>query len=244
MELKERIILITGGAVRVGRAITSELALSEAVIYCHYNKSEREARALKDVIEQKGGSIHLLQGDLSDISSAEKLVDRVVEREKKLDGLINNAAVFFKTPLGSVTEEQWDQLFTLNLKAPFFCAQRAGRYMLNHGGGKIINIADPSAESPWPSFIPYSLTKAGIISMTKGLAKALAPSVQVNCVSPGPVMIPDYYTEKERKKAIESTLLKREGSAQDIAVTVRFLMEGSDYITGTVINVDGGRGVR
>ena len=244
MELRGHNILITGGAVRIGRAITLELALKGAVVYCHYNKSEQEAKKLKEDIKQQGGSIHLLQADLSDVSCAEKLVDRVVERGKRLDALVNNAAIFFKTPLGMITEDQWDRLFTLNLKASFFCAQRAGQYMLEHDGGKIINIGDPSAESPWPSFIPYALTKAGIVSMTKGLAKAMAPKVQVNCINPGPVMIPDYYSSEERKRAVESTLLKREGSAEDIAVAVRFLLEGSDYITGAVLNVDGGRSVR
>jgi len=244
MQLKDCVVLITGGVTRVGRMITLELAKSGAEMFCHYNKSERDARSLKKEVEQMGGSIHLFQGDLSDISFAEKLVDMVFDRAKRVDVLINNAALFFKTPFGSISEEQWDRLFTLNLKAAFFCAQKAGQYMVRQGKGKIINIADPSGESPWPSFIPYGLTKAGIIAMTKGLAKALAPDVQVNCINPGPVLIPENYTEKERKRAIENTLLKREGSAQDIAVTVKFLVEGSDYITGAVVNVDGGRAVR
>lgn len=244
MNLKDRVILITGGAVRVGRAITLELATAGARIFCHFNRSERDAKNLKELVEKNGGMIHLIKGDLSVTSFAEELVDIVMEKENKIDVLINNAALFSKTPLGSVSDDQWDRLFTLNLKAPFFCAQRAGQYMLKQGGGKIVNIADPSGESPWPSYIPYGLTKAGIISMTKGLAKALAPAVQVNCVNPGPVMIPKYYTTEERSKAIANTLLKREGSAQDIALAVRFLIEGSDYITGAVLNVDGGRSVR
>jgi NAD(P)-dependent dehydrogenase (short-subunit alcohol dehydrogenase family) len=244
MELKNNVILITGGAVRVGRAITLELATAGATLFCHYNKSEKDAQSLKDEILHMGGNIHLIQGDLSGISDAERLVDTVFKQAKRIDVLINNAALFIKTPLGTVTEEQWDKLFTLNLKASFFCAQRAGQYMLQQGKGKIINIADPSGDSPWPSFIPYGLTKAGVISMTKGLAKALAPDVQVNCVNPGPVLIPEYYSQQERKRAIEHTLLKKEGSAQDIAAAVRFLLEGSDYITGAVLNVDGGRSIR
>jgi NAD(P)-dependent dehydrogenase (short-subunit alcohol dehydrogenase family) len=244
MELENSVILITGGAVRVGRAITLELATAGATLFCHYNKSKREAQSLKSEILHMGGNIHLIQGDLSRISDAEGMVDTVFEQAKRIDVLINNAALFFKTPLGAVTEEQWDKLFQLNLKASFFCAQRAGQYMLQQREGKMINIADASGDSPWPSFIPYGLTKAGVISMTKGLAKALAPDIQVNCVNPGPVLIPEYYSQQERKRAIEHTLLKKEGSAQDIAAAVRFLLEGSDYITGTVLNVDGGRSIR
>ncbi|MEJ2543186.1 MAG: SDR family oxidoreductase [Calditrichaceae bacterium] len=116
--------------------------------------------------------------------------------------------------------------------------------MLKQKSGKIINIADAGAETPFPAYLPYSITKAGIINMTKGLAKALAPNIQVNCVSPGPVMFPEDYSEKERQYSIEQTLLKREGSAEDIAKTIRFLLEGTDYITGAVIPVDGGRGIR
>jgi NAD(P)-dependent dehydrogenase (short-subunit alcohol dehydrogenase family) len=116
-------------------------------------------------------------------------------------------------------------------------------YMKRHGQGKIINIGDPSGSNPWPAFIPYGITKSGIIAMTKGLAKALAPQVQVNCINPGPVMFPDHYNQEERERALKKTLLKREGSPEDISKTVRFVLEGSDYITGAIINVDGGRSI-
>jgi NAD(P)-dependent dehydrogenase (short-subunit alcohol dehydrogenase family) len=130
--------------------------------------------------------------------------------------LINNAALFYKTPLGTVTEEQWDRLFNLNLKAAFFCARQAGRHMHKQGWGKIVNIGDACGNNPWPSFIPYGLTKSGIIAMTRGLAKALAPQVQVNCVNPGPVMFPDH----SRVERTIQTLLKR--WASDVALAVRF----------------------
>jgi NAD(P)-dependent dehydrogenase (short-subunit alcohol dehydrogenase family) len=162
----------------------------------------------------------------------------------RLDVLVNNAALFYKTPFGEISEKDWDTFHTLNLKSAFFMAQSASRYMLKHKSGKIINIGDSSADSPFPAYLPYSISKAGIVAMTKGLAKALAPHIQVNCVNPGPVMIPEGYSEEDRQSAIQKTLLKREGSGKDIAKTIRFLLEGSDYITGAIIPVDGGRHIR
>ncbi len=243
MNLKNRVVLITGGAVRVGRSICLELAKAGAIIFCHYHQSAVQARSLKRTIETSGGKIYLLQSDLSHISAVDKLVNEIVIKSGKLDVLINNAALFYKTPLGRVSEEQWDRLFDLNLKAAFFCAQHAGQYMRKQGWGKIINIGDTCGDNPWPSFIPYGLTKSGIIAMTRGLAKALAPQVQVNCVNPGPVLFPSHYTKSEKALSLHRTLLKRAGRPQDVALAVRFLIEGSDYITGTVLTVDGGRSI-
>ena len=243
MDLENKNVLISGGVVRVGRAITLNLLSAGATVFCHYNSSEKEAASLQKQTENGPGKLHLIKGDLSSVAFAESLVDRVIKKSGRMDVLINNAAVFFKTPLGHVTEQDWDKLFQLNLKAPFFCAQKAGLHMKSHGGGKIINIGDPSGLNPWPSFIPYGLTKSGIISMTKGLAKALAPEVQVNCINPGPVMFPDHYSQEDQDRALRNTLLQKEGSPEDIARTVRFILEGSDYITGAIINVDGGRSI-
>jgi pteridine reductase len=241
MILKNKVILITGGAVRVGRSITSGLINAGGIVYCHYHSSEREARKLEQELDTD--RLHLICGDLNSLDFVNKMVDQIIAEAGRLDVLINNAAIFFKTPLGSVSEEDWDHLFQLNLKTPFFLSQRAGMFMKRHGQGKIINIGDPSGINPWPAFIPYGLTKSGIIAMTKGLAKVLAPEVQVNCINPGPVLFPDHYDEEDRKRALQKTLLKREGAPEDISRTVRFVLEGSDYITGAVINVDGGRSI-
>jgi len=243
MNLKNKVVLVTGGAVRVGRSICLELAKAGAVIFCHYNQSAAQAGLLKRKVEKGGGKIYLLQSDLSHIPNIDKLVNEIVVKSGRLDVLINNAALFYKTPLGTVTEEQWDRLFNLNLKAAFFCAQRVGQYMRKQGWGKIVNIGDACGTNPWPSFIPYGLTKSGIIAMTRGLAKALAPQIQVNCVNPGPVMFPDHYSESEKEQSLRRTLLKRAGRPEDVAMAVRFLIEGSDYITGTVLAVDGGRSI-
>lgn len=240
MQLSNKVILVTGGAVRIGRAICSELYEAGACIYCHYNQSIKAARDLK---EKKPG-IRLLQADLYHAGTEKRLIRQIIEEAGKIDVLVNSAAVFIKTPFGKVDDVVWNKLFNLNLKAAFFLAQEAGKNMQSQGAGKIINIADTSGLKPWPSYIPYSITKGAVITMTKGLAKALAPAVQVNCINPGPVLLPENYSFQEKKRAIERTLLKRAGRAQDIAFAVRFLLEEGDYITGTVLAVDGGRSLQ
>lgn len=240
MQLKDKVVLITGGAVRVGRAITVELITAGANVFCHYFSSEREARELK----KEYPSVNLLKGNLKQINTVPSLIREIVEVAGTIDVLINNAAIFMKTPLGTVTEENWDNLFALNLKPNFFLSQEASKIMMEKQAGKIVNIADTSGLRPWPSYIPYSLTKSGMISLTKGLAKALAPYVQVNCINPGPVLMPDKYSNEQIAQAIEKTLLKRAGQAEDVASAVRFLLEDGDYITGLILSVDGGRSIK
>jgi NAD(P)-dependent dehydrogenase (short-subunit alcohol dehydrogenase family) len=240
LHLKDKVVLITGGAVRVGRAITVELLEAGASVFCHYNRSEGEARELK----KEYPLVNLLKGDLRQISTTRYLVKEVIEKAGKIDVLINNAAIFLKTPFGTITEENWDNLFAMNLKPHFFLSQEASKFMITNKSGKIVNIADTSGLRPWPSYIPYSLTKSGMISLTKGLAKALAPDIQVNCINPGPVLMPNSYNEKQISQAIEKTLLNRAGKPKDIAKAVRFLLEDGDYITGLILSVDGGRSIK
>ncbi len=244
MNLKDRIVLITGGAVRIGRAISLQMAEAGAVVCCHYNSSDEQASELKQVIERKGGQVRLFKADLNNPQNGVRLAQEVYAVYGRIDVLVNNAAIFFKTPFGSVSEEQWDRLMTLNLKSVFFLSQEVAKLMLQRNEGKIINIGDSGAVHPFPSYLPYSISKAGVMALTIGLAKALAPHIQVNCINPGPVLIPETFPDKDKQYAIEQTLLKREGSAEDIARTVRFLIEGSDYITGTCIDVDGGRRIK
>lgn len=241
MKLKNKIFLITGGAVRIGRAITIEMIKCGAEVICHFNKSEAAAQSLKKEVINLGGKLHLVKADLSKLNPALDILNEIVSQKDGIDVLINNAAIFYKTSLEDIEETDWDQLFSINLKAPFFLSQKIGLIMKKQGYGKIINIGDTSGLNPWPGYLAYSLTKSGIISMTKGLAKALAPEVHVNCINPGPVLIPEYYNKDEINNAIKKTLLKKTGSANDIIETVKFLIEGSDYITGSIINVDGGR---
>ncbi len=244
MNLTGKTIIITGGAVRVGKEITLELIRAGATVLCHYYRSRTQAEKLKAEVLSMGGRIHLFSGDLRKDDVRKNLVLETLRVFGQIDGLVNNAAIFFKTPFGKVSEKEWDQLHNTNLKQVFFLSQEVSVHMKNNGRGKIVNIGDAGAETPFPAYLPYSLTKAGIVALTRGLAKALAPQIQVNCVNPGPVMIPGEMNEKEKAFAVQQTLLKREGSARDVARTVRFLFEDSDYITGAIIPVDGGRSVR
>jgi NAD(P)-dependent dehydrogenase (short-subunit alcohol dehydrogenase family) len=158
----------------------------------------------------------------------------------RIDILINNAAAYFKTPLLNATEEDWDRLIDVNLKAPFFCAKLAAGYMKEQGSGQIINISDVAAYNPWVDYLPYCISKAGVATLTRGLAKELAPEIQVNAVAPGTVLMSEDASEDYTSAIRERTLLKRIGQPRDIANTILFLLEGSDYITGAVIPVDGG----
>jgi len=240
MQTQDKVILVTGGAHRVGRTLSRGLAEHGAKVAIHYRASVAEAQATQADIQDSGHTAELIQGDFSSIDDVRKVVDTCVETFGRLDVLINNAAVYFETPLASVSPEEWDKLFAVNLRAPFFCAQAAAKYMQKQGSGKIINIADVSAYSPWPDYIPYCTTKAGLIALTKGLAKALAPAIQVNAIASGTVLMTEDATETQVRQIKESTLLQRIGSPQDILNTILFLLEGSDYITGEVIAVDGG----
>jgi NAD(P)-dependent dehydrogenase (short-subunit alcohol dehydrogenase family) len=161
----------------------------------------------------------------------------------RVDILINNASEFFSTPIATVTEAEWDRLLDVNLKAPFLLSRALGMERVKQGGGKIINIADVSAFRPWVDFIPYSVSKAGLVTLTQGFAKALAPRVQVNAIAPGTILPPvTGWTSRQREQTLQSIPLKRFGAPDDVTRAVLFLIE-SDYITGTVIPGDGGKSI-
>lgn len=240
MDIKNKTLLVTGGAVRLGRAICLEFAKAGANIFCQYHSSKEAAESLKNEIEAADGKIEIFQADLTLNDSVKKITKAAQDAFGTINILVNNSAVFYPTPLGQVTEKDWETFITLNLKAAFFLSQEVGILMQKEGNGRIINIGDTSVESPWKSFLPYTISKSGVITMTKGLAKALAPQVLVNCINPGPVLFPEHYTEEQKAKSVERTLLQRAGTAEDIAKTALFLAE-TDYITGSIIPVDGGR---
>jgi pteridine reductase len=229
--------------VRLGRAIAMELATAGASVAVHYRGSAEAADSVVQSIQQAGGEAEAFRLDLGDTAALPGLVDSVLARFGRLDALVNNAAIFPRTPFGSVTEADWDRVIAVNLKAPFFLAQAAARPMQAQGAGKIVNLADVSAERPWSGYLPYCISKAGIVALTRGLAKALAPQVQVTAVAPGAILFPEAMPAEERHRLLKAVPLGREGDAADVARTVRFLIEGSDYITGTVLPIDGGRSV-
>ena len=182
------------------------------------------------------------QADLTDDGAVEAMFKGIDEKFGGLDILVNSASVFEPASADETTRDQWDLEMNTNAKAPFFVAQRAARLMRARGAGKIINIADVAGEVIWPGYFAYSVSKAALIAVNRGLAKSYAPDIQVNAIAPGPVLFPDYYSDEQRNAAVERTLLKRAGSARDIVNAVVFLIE-NDYITGEVIHVDGGRHV-
>lgn len=239
--LANKVALVTGSAKRIGRAVAEALAARGAHQAVHYLSSKAEAAQTVEALRALGVEAQAFRADLGQVKEVEALADAVLERFGRVDVLVNSASVFFPSPLGEVTDLQWDALFNTNLKGPFFLAQKLGLAMKSAGGGLIINIGDWAGERPYTNYLPYCLTKAGVIAMTKGLARSLAPEVRVNCINPGPVMLPDDLSETEREEVLRKTPLKRTGSPSDVANAVVFLCEGSTFMTGSVITIDGGR---
>ncbi len=242
MDLNERIAVVTGGGLRVGRAIAEGLARAGARVAVHYNAADRGARAVVDEIRATGGHAELFQADLSQAESAARLIEAVVKSMGGVDVLINSAGIMERTPIGTVTPEMWDKIFAINLRAPFFVAQAAAPHMTERGGA-IINIADLAGLETWTAYVPHGISKGGIIQMTRALAHALAPRIRVNAVAPGPVLLPEHWDEAAASHLIATTPLKRLGTPSDVVEAVLYLLR-ADYVTGHTIVVDGGRHVR
>jgi pteridine reductase len=241
-----KVMLVTGGGKRVGAAICRRLHAAGADIALHYRTSGSEARALQDELNaQRPGSAAAFAVDLLDLAALPRLVGQVIERFGRLDALVNNASSFYATPLAGVEESQWHDLLGTNLRAPLFLAQAAADE-LRHRHGCIVNIVDIHAERPMRGHLLYSVAKAGLVALTRGLAQEMAPNVRVNAVAPGVILWPEtieWEDDEQRSKIVAHTLLKREGEPDDIARTVAFLIQDAPYITGQVITVDGGRSI-
>lgn len=232
---------MTGAARRVGKAIALALAQRGARVAVHYGNSRAQAQATVAEIAQAGGQALALQANLESVAEIKDLVARVVAAFGTMDILVNSASVFRRRPLAEVTERDWDEHLDTNLKAPFFAAKFAAERMRAQGQGKIVNIGDWAGIRPYRDYLPYTVSKAGLIGLTRALAKALAPEVQVNCVALGPVMPPEEYGPEEIAKLARATLTKRLGSAADVAQAVLFFCEGTDFATGATLLLDGGR---
>lgn len=241
MKIDGKIALITGSAHRVGKEIALTLARYGAHIAIHYRTKADAARQTADEIQSIGQEVLVLQGDISQKSTWLNMREEIINKWKTIDILVNNAAVFYRTPLQEISEEDWDTFLNINLKGTFWGCQVMGEVMYRNKSGKIINISDVAAETVWPNYLPYCVSKVGVTTLTKGLAKALAPYVTVNAVAPGTVLLAEKYDEEEEDQLIKRTPLKRIGSPQDIANAVLFLLKDSDFITGETIKVDGGR---
>lgn len=241
MELDGRVALVTGAGTRVGRVIALALGKAGMRVGVHYAGSEKGARETAEEIIAGGSDARTLPGDLMDPATAPRLVEHIAKVFGSLDVLVNSAAVMLRTPVGEVLVEDWDAMFALNLRAPFFLSQAAARVMRERGS--IVNIADLAAFETWRGYIPHSITKAGIVQMTRGLAHALAPRIRVNAVAPGPVLLPEGWTKEQADKLIATTPLGHLGSPEDVAQAVLYLLS-ADYVTGETIIVDGGRHIR
>jgi pteridine reductase len=242
MQLRDRVALVTGGGIRVGRALALALAEKGVRVAVHYNRSAADAADVARSIEASGGQAKTFSADLTRADAPGELVNGVVHAFGGLDILVNSAAVMVRTPFGEVDARRWDDIFALNLRAPFFLAQASAAH-LRRTKGAIVNISDLAAFETWPGYIPHGLTKSGVVHMTKALARVLAPDVRVNAIAPGTVLLPDDWSEKDAEHLTATTPLRREGTPGDVAHALLFLLE-ADYITGETIIVDGGRSVR
>jgi pteridine reductase len=240
--LHDKVVLITGGARRVGAAITRKLHAAGATVVVHYHRSAQEAQDLAaELNAQRPGSVTPLGGDLLKVPLLAALVEATIARHGHLDILVNNASTFYPTRVGEITEAHWEDLMGTNLRAPLFLSQAAAPHLAARNG-LILNIADIHGLRPLRHHPVYSPAKAGLIMLTQSLARELAPQVRVNAVAPGPVEFPDRGLTEEMKQAIiDKTLLKRRGSPEDIARAVLFFAAEAPYVTGQILAVDGGR---
>jgi pteridine reductase len=242
LPLTGRVALVTGAGRRVGRAIAVALGARGMRVVVHYNGSADGAVETARLIREAGGIASTVQADLRDVDAAEALIDRTVEEQGELFVLVNSAAVMVRTPVGEVREAEWDAMFAVNVRAPFFLAQRAAT-ALRYVGGCIVNIADLAAFETWPAYVPHGMTKAAVVQMTRALAHALAPEIRVNAVAPGVVLLPAEWSESDAEHLRKTTPLQRLGTPADVASAVLYLIEAT-YVTGEVLIVDGGRHVR
>lgn len=241
MEIENSVILITGGAARVGRGIGLALAGDGAHIAFTYFDDHEPWQKTQSEIEALGVQSLALPLDIRDSEQVHAVIKKVADRFGKIDVLVNNASgPWVKKPFMEITQEEWDLTLDINLRGPFFCAQAVAPIMLSQGYGLIVNISDMSAFQVWPGYSHHSCSKAAQISLTKSLAAELAPQVRVNAIAPGTILLPPDPTPEKIKWATENSLLKKVGSPNDVAKLIRFLID-CDFVTGSVYLVDGGR---
>ncbi len=240
MEIEGKVALVTGAARRVGRAVALALAERGAELAIHYRSSEREAHEVLAQAKRLGGKPVAVCADLSSAREVERVVETAMQAFGRIEILVNNAAIFYRTPFESLAEEDWDRFLGVNLKAPFLLCRAVGAIMRQQGRGKIVNLTDIAGMKIWADYLPYSVSKAGLIALTRGLAKALAPAVQVNAVALGTILLPEGSGSAEEEQAIRRVPLRRMGDPGDIARAVVYLVE-NDFITGEILTVDGGQ---
>ncbi len=239
MELYGKVALVTGGAVRLGKALTLALADAGVRVAIHYGRSAESAAAAVAEALALGSEAEAFQADLRQSGSAAHLLESAVTRFGQVDILVNSAAIFERGDLNNTTEALWDAHFATNLKAPFFLCQAFAAQVTDGRQGHIVNIADWRATRPGPHYLAYTLTKAALVTMTRSLALALAPAIQVNAIAPGAILPPPGKDREYLERLAEGIPLKRAGSPEDVAKALLFLLR-SDFVTGELLYVTGG----
>ncbi len=242
MDLSGKIALVTGGAKRVGKAIVFALAQRGCQLVVHYHTAQTEAHATVRELQNDGHAALALQADIRRETDVDRMIEQAIGHYGRIDVLVNNAALFYRTPIDTVTFDDWEQIMDVNLDGTFYCAHKIGLRMQEWGWGHVINLADVAGQRPWADYIPYSVSKACVLAFSQGLAMELAPEVMVNAVIPGPVLFQDDTPQEVQRREIAKTLVKRAGTPQEVAQLVVFVAE-SDFSTGAVFAVDGGRGL-
>ena len=242
MDLSDKIALVTGGAKRVGKAIVWALAERGCKLIVHYYTSQTDAEETIRALHSAGHEAIALRADISRETDVESMIEQALDHFGRIDVLVNNAALFYRTPIDTVAFDDWEKIMNVNLDGTFYCAHKIGLRMKEWGWGHIINMADVAGQNPWADYVPYSVSKACVLAFSQGLAMELAPEVMVNAIVPGPVLFQDDTPQEVQRREIEKTLLKRAGTPEEVANLVVFVAE-SDFSTGSVFSVDGGRGL-
>jgi len=241
--LRDHVAVVTGGGRRIGSAIALALGRAGAQVIVNYHQSRAGAEAVVAELAARGGRGIALRADVSRPRQVDAMFRALDRRYGRLDLLVNNAGIFFRRTWDELQAGDWDRILAVNLKGPFFCAQAAARLMMRQKRGQIINISSLGGLQSWPSYMHYCASKAGLISLTRSLAKALAPHIRVNSVAPGTIRFPGERDDATIRQIIRSTPLRKTGVASDIAETVLFLATHGDFITGQVFAVDGGKSI-
>ena len=242
--LEDRVALVTGGAARLGAEICRSLARAGAIVAVHCHRSLAAAEDLVEEIEADGGEAFVVRGDLAQDEDRSALVEAVIDRAGRLDILVNNASIFERIPLEEMTSDAANMMWKINAEAPLMLIQHAASHLRFEGvnkPGSVINIIDnASGRNDWPNHSHYCASKAALLSLTRSLAQELAPSIRINAVGPGAILFQDWESDERKASVLSSIPMQRVGNADEIAETVLFLAAGPTYITGQIIDVDGG----
>jgi pteridine reductase len=238
--LRGSVAVVTAGARRLGRAVALALAEAGCNVAITFRSSPADADATLESLRATGVNSLAVQADVADAEQVDRVLDRTMAGFGRVDILVANAGAFRRTPVSALTEADWDDMITNNLRTAFLCAHRFGLHMRAHGGGAIVTMADVAGLRPWADHLPYCIAKACVIALTRALAQELAPSVRVNAVAPGPVLFPEGFEAAAKACEVSRTLLQRQGASSNVADAVLCLLR-NDYITGAVLPVDGGR---